>query len=271
MNEGKTIRCFQVAIVAAVILAASAASAAASATGPGLLAKLTVGNERPAGYDRDKFNLWTTVPGKGCDTRDWVLYRQSRPRQTTCGAEKGRWLSLYDGVVLTRASQADIDHMVPLAEVWASGGRAWKPRQREAYANDLYPRTLIAVSLSSNRSKGDSDPTEWLPPRRAYICRYLTNWVAVKYRWRLTVDPVERQTIARRFRSCPTASLALPNVKRATVPASQGGGGSTGKADPKFDSCTAAIAAGYGPYRKGIDPEYWWYDDRDGDGTVCES
>ena len=271
MNGRRTVKGLQAAIAAALVLLVSPVPAAASSNGPGLLAKLTVGNERPAGYDRDKFNLWTTVPGKGCDTRDWVLYRQSRPRQASCGAEKGHWISLYDGLVLTQARQLDIDHMVPLAEVWASGGRAWKPRQREAYANDLYPRTLIAVSLSSNRSKGDSDPAEWLPPRRAYICRYLTNWVAVKYRWRLTIDPAEKRVIARRFRNCPGAALTLPNVKRATVPASQGGGGAGGKTDPRFATCTAATAAGYGPYRRGIDREYWWYEDRDGDGVVCES
>jgi micrococcal nuclease len=40
--------------------------------------------------------------------------------------------------------------------------------------------------------------------------------------------------------------------------------------DPMFPSCTAAKAAGYGPYRSGVDPEYVWYRDRDGDGVVCE-
>ncbi len=40
--------------------------------------------------------------------------------------------------------------------------------------------------------------------------------------------------------------------------------------DPRFDTCTEAKDAGYGPYVKGQDPEYAWYDDRDGDGVVCE-
>lgn len=40
--------------------------------------------------------------------------------------------------------------------------------------------------------------------------------------------------------------------------------------DPRFRYCTHAIAAGYGPYYYGIDPEYSWYNDRDGDGIVCE-
>lgn len=40
--------------------------------------------------------------------------------------------------------------------------------------------------------------------------------------------------------------------------------------DPRFQYCTHAIAAGYGPYTYGVDPEYAWYRDRDGDGVVCE-
>lgn len=40
--------------------------------------------------------------------------------------------------------------------------------------------------------------------------------------------------------------------------------------DPRFRTCGEANAAGYGPYRKGVDPEYDWYQDRDGDGLVCE-
>jgi Excalibur calcium-binding domain len=39
--------------------------------------------------------------------------------------------------------------------------------------------------------------------------------------------------------------------------------------DPRFGSCAAANRAGYGPYRRG-DAEYRWYEDRDGDGVVCE-
>lgn len=40
--------------------------------------------------------------------------------------------------------------------------------------------------------------------------------------------------------------------------------------DPRYKTCAEANAAGYGPYVKGKDPEYGWYQDRDGDGIVCE-
>jgi hypothetical protein len=31
-----------------------------------------------------------------------------------------------------------------------------------------------------------------------------------------------------------------------------------------------AKSAGYGPYRRGVDVEYWWYWDVNGDGIVCD-
>lgn len=40
--------------------------------------------------------------------------------------------------------------------------------------------------------------------------------------------------------------------------------------DPRYQTCAAAKRAGYGPYRRGVDREYSWYIDRDGDGVVCE-
>lgn len=244
--------------------------ALAASTGPGLLAKLKVAAERPAGYDRDKFNHWITVPGRGCDTRDFVLFRQNLKRPRTCGDETGRWISIFDGRKINRSTGLDVDHMVPLAEAWASGGHAWTPAQREAFANDLYTFSLVAVSLSSNRSKGDRDPAEWLPPRSAFTCTYLARWTAVKYRWRLTADSREKRAISRRLHKCSRKSLRLPTIPRAKVPAGQGGG-DPGETDPRFDTCSEAIAAGYGPYIRGIDPEYEFYRDGDGDGRTCVS
>lgn len=40
--------------------------------------------------------------------------------------------------------------------------------------------------------------------------------------------------------------------------------------DPRFSSCAEAEASGYGSYHSGVDQEYGWYEDADGDGVVCE-
>jgi hypothetical protein len=47
--------------------------------------------------------------------------------------------------------------------------------------------------------------------------------------------------------------------------------GGDGDTDPRFSYCYEANDAGYGPYQRGVDPEYDWYRDNDGDGIVCES
>ncbi|MEU3169615.1 thermonuclease family protein [Streptosporangium sp. NPDC006930] len=70
---------------------------------------------------------------------------------------------------------------------------------------------------------------------------------------------------------CDTTNTPAPNPTSAPTSAPT----STpdpplGGNDPRFPTCAAANAAGYGPYRRGTDPEYAWYQDRDGDGIVCE-
>lgn len=176
-----------------------------------LLASLVVAPEKDAGYERDLFYLWVSVGG--CDTRDRVLARQNlRPANSgDCGATNGEWFSRYDGAVTSNPSSFDIDHMVPLAEAWDSGAYRWSEAERTAFANDLaYIPALIAVSASSNRSKGERDPAEWMPERTSYWCQYLRRWVGVKYRWQLAVDPVEKSYLASHLTSCAAAMNRPP-------------------------------------------------------------
>ncbi|MFF3503454.1 HNH endonuclease family protein [Streptomyces sp. NPDC003247] len=100
--------------------------------------------------------------------------------------------------------------MVPLAESWDSGAYAWSAAEREAYANDLGDdRALIAVSAASNRSRADQDPATWLPPAAAYRCQYVTDWVAVKTRWDLSVDPAERTALSEELSHCADAPVTV--------------------------------------------------------------
>lgn len=242
-----------------------------------VLNSLPVSIEMASGYSRSLFKLWTDRDGNGCDTRQEVLVDEALSgRVVGCMVAGGRWQSAYDGIVTSNPSTFDIDHRVPLKEAWDSGGWRWSVTTRESFANDQgYPQSLIAVSASSNRSKSDRDPADWLP--KYDVCGYAKTWVAVKYRWRLAVDTTEKSKLHRILTSCPPAMLvpALasittdPNAGRpATASVTQPVGGST---DPRFGTCGEAIAAGYGPYASGRDEEYSWYIDRDKDGTVCES
>jgi hypothetical protein len=179
------------------------------------LASLPVRPATASGYARSKFRHWSTQPD-GCTTREAVLIRDAvSVIAKGCRVISGEWLSPYDNTRWTVASRLDIDHMVPLKEAWVSGASGWSPARRQAFANDLGWRgSLIAASASSNRSKGDRDPDRWMPPNAAYRCTYLFDWIDVKYRWSLSVDPAERQAITRDLAACPDDGFSLaPRVE----------------------------------------------------------
>lgn len=165
------------------------------------------------GYSRDLFPHWVDDDGDGCDTRREVLVSEADDPVSVgsgCALSGGRWFSYYDRVSWTDPADVDIDHVVPLAEAWDSGARSWTTATRRAYANDLGDaRSLVGVTDSVNQAKGDQDPAEWLP--RYDRCRYLREWVAVKHRWRLSVDPGERSAL----RSLASGCSATVTVTRA--------------------------------------------------------
>lgn len=178
-----------------------------------LLAALAVEPEDGTGYDRDLFPHWDYV-GDGCDVRDAVLIEEARrgPRiGDDCDIERGRWYSKFDGVTVHDPSTLDIDHLVALSEAWGSGARSWTEDTRRAYANDLgYYASLMAVTASSNRSKGDQDPAEWLPPRQQYRCTYVATWIAVKYRWSLSIDERESAALRVLVEGCAPLRVVRP-------------------------------------------------------------
>ncbi|MCE0446775.1 HNH endonuclease family protein [Streptomyces tricolor] len=177
------------------------------------MAALPVQDESRAGYTRDKFKHWTDADKDGCNTRAEVLLAEAVNAPTAgprCALTGGAWYSPYDDQYFDNARQLDVDHLVPLAEAWDSGASTWTPKEREAYANDLDdPRALIAVSAASNRSKADQDPSTWLPPSTGYWCTYVTDWVADKTRYQLSIDPAEQTALAERLAACPNQPITV--------------------------------------------------------------
>lgn len=175
------------------------------------IGRLTVARESRTGYERGKFHLWTDADHDGCDTRKEVLLAEAvkKPRQGKgCRLTGGTWRSYYDDRTVTDARKLDIDHVVPLAEAWDSGASKWTAQRREQYANDLgADRSLVAVSLGPNRTKGDKDPAEWMPPAKDATCTYATDWVTAKLRWKLTVDPAEARSLRTIAAGCPDATV----------------------------------------------------------------
>jgi hypothetical protein len=179
-----------------------------------LVTELPVAAEHEGGYKRTDYRHWVDADGDGCDTRREVLKAEAidAPAQgARCALTGGEWFSYYDDTVIDGAAGLDIDHMVPLREVNDSGGFTWTPARRQAYANDLgFSRTLVAVSATTNRSKADKDPAQWLPPAADAKCHYVEDWVAVKTRWGLSVDSAEQAALTRLAASCPDVTVDVP-------------------------------------------------------------
>lgn len=113
-----------------------------------------------------------------------------------CQPTSGRWYSAFDNVWWGGdVSQISVDHMVPLSEAWKTGAADWTTSRRRAFANDVDSPQLWAVTVSSNSSKGDKDPSQWMPTNRAVHCDYVKAWVNVKYRYDLTVTRTEKSSI----------------------------------------------------------------------------
>ena len=119
----------------------------------------------------------------------------------------------------------------------------------------------------------------------------------MKARYGLWVTAAEKDAVRRVLTTCPgqrvptaSASVPLGGDRTATTAPSLTAPGPTTRPtrvpapapapapapvhapglDPRFPTCRAANAGGYGPYRSGSDAEYAWYRDRDHDGVVCE-
>ncbi|GID97422.1 hypothetical protein Adi01nite_68340 [Amorphoplanes digitatis] len=168
-----------------------------------LLDKLTIakaGSMR--GYSRDKFPHWRSA-GSNCDVRDTVLKRDgTKVKLSGCNVVAGTWVSVYDGDKIADPSKVDIDHMVPLANAWRSGAASWDTQEREDFANDLDDPQLLAVSASSNRAKGDQDPSTWKPERTDAWCEYAQDWITVKAKWKLTVTTAEKSALTDMLERC---------------------------------------------------------------------
>jgi hypothetical protein len=281
-------------IPATTVLVTTAETTAATATTPpppsadgplaiDLLASITVRNEASdAGYERDLFGYPRNFGG-GCDTRLRVLEAESagfvQVDPIDCTVVAGDWVSPYDGVATSSPVDLQIDHLVALNEAWQSGAAEWDDATRVAFANDLDdPRTLIAVTVEANQSKGNRDPSNWLPPNETYVCTYVSHWVAVKARWQLSMDQSEHGRIRNLLRG-RCEGTRLDPVRPATIttaalpppppPPIVGFAPTPPSADVYYANCDEARAAGAAPLLEG-QPGYRARLDGDKDGIACE-
>lgn len=146
---------------------------------------------------------WFDADGDGCDQRSQVLARdltEVKRKEGRCAVTSGTLLDPYTGDTVTTVSKIQIDHVVPLAEMWRSGAAGWPQERRTAAANDL--RNLLAVQGKVNQSKGDQTPDAWMPPNTGYACSYARIYVTVKAELGLTATAAERVALETALASC---------------------------------------------------------------------
>jgi hypothetical protein len=265
---------------------------------------LTIAPDQLSGYERTLFNHWIDADKDKCDTRKEVLIQEAvvAPKLSSgCVFNGGKWISSYDGLTTSDYSTLDIDHMVPLSEAWRSGAWKWSPAQREAFANDLTdPRALVAVTASLNRQKSDQDPSTWLPP--VDKCTYVSNWIAIKVRYSLTVDTAEANALTTIIATCNITSITAFSIPAYAITAgitpvtlsSPSAIPSSVESTPaptmspskkpvpkvkkikkavKYSSCAKAKAAGVTPIVRSKNKTLYALNkalDRDKDGVACE-
>lgn len=178
---------------------------------------LEIAPESEAGdYDRDMFPHWSTsADNPACNMRWMTLYEQSPNREwydeANCIlAEPVYWVDPYgaedpDTGEITHLESADpedfdIDHVVALEAVWASGGASLSEAQREAIAND--PINLVVSDKSVNRSKGSQRADTWLPPDPEFRCEYVQRYATVKGEYGLTVTQAEHDRLSEEWEAC---------------------------------------------------------------------
>jgi hypothetical protein len=184
---------------------------AARAEARGLIETLkTKGRGPRTGYDRDEFGYaWMdTADGvplarNGCDTRNDLLRRDGQEVRfrsgSNCVVVAMTLHDPYTGTTIEwrkqKASEVQIDHVVPLSYSWQLGSSRWPESKRRQLAND--PLNLIPVEGRANSAKSDSGPASWLPPSRGIRCAYAVRFAQVAVKYELAVTAPDREAMLR--------------------------------------------------------------------------
>ena len=188
--------------------------------------------------------------------------------------ELGGIYSPYTGERFASTGQTDIEHMVARSEAHDSGLCALDRETRRAFARDLLNLTLASPAV--NRGiKGASDAAEWMPLQNR--CWFAARVVAVRQRWRLTIDSGEAEALENVLSRCESTEVVQPRL--GEVEAQQDAGGVSGGLPDALRlwddngngmiTCAEARRHGIAPVPRGH-PAYPFMRDGDGDGVVCE-
>jgi hypothetical protein len=196
--------------IVSTILPLIIASTFAAQAEPDPLSGVPIQPENSIRYHRAHWmpgGSWTDSDGDCQDGRQEILISQSQTKPVltadSCSVVSGQWVDPYTGETTTNPADVEIDHLVALKEAHDSGGASWPPAKKQSFAQDVTSGNLFVVMTTTNRSKGDRDPGEWLPANKARACWYVKQWSEVKRRWGLSMDETEAASVRRLLASCP--------------------------------------------------------------------
>lgn len=134
------------------------------------------------------------------NTRGKVLERDSLvPVQDSlkaCSVTEGVWLDPYTGLKLFKSADIQIDHLIPLKNAYISGADAWSFEKRCLFSNFLGSSyNLQAIWGPENSKKSDKSIERYLPPQVKFQCQYISEWLKVKYIWKLGLNPYEADVV----------------------------------------------------------------------------
>ncbi|GEB49377.1 lipoprotein [Streptomyces cacaoi] len=162
------------------------------------------------GYARERYGYaWMdTADGvplahNGCDTRNDLLKRDGSRLRFRSGSDcVVVSMTLHDPYTgkdidwkKERATEVQIDHVVPLSYSWQMGAARWPESKRKQLAND--PLNLLPVEGRANGAKSDSGPASWLPPDRTIRCAYAVRFAQVALKYELPVTGADKRMMTR--------------------------------------------------------------------------
>ena len=224
----------------------------------------------------DTWRDLVVAPEHRCAPYDRAAYPYSQSVEAEIVASMGAAIyGPYTGRHYRSFKDTDIEHIVAVSEAHDSGLCAASPSVRRRFASDPLNLTLAApeVNRCGTGGKCAFDPAEWFPPVNR--CWFAARVVAVKFKYRLTVDRREAAALERVLSDCASTSMIVtrpggPTATPRTATAA------TSDALRLYDTnrngritCKEARRHGIAPVPRSH-PAYKFMRDGDGDGVVCE-
>lgn len=154
-------------------------------------------SEKISKYSRKDWPHWSDMDKNCINTRHEVLKARSKTAvildKKGCKVKSGEWNDYYYSEVHTSPKKIDLDHLIPLKHAHENGGQTWSKLEKGHFAND--PENLVITNSKYNRKKGAKGIDEWLPVDHTYACRYISDWIRLKKKYKLSFSSSELITI----------------------------------------------------------------------------